>query len=655
MRQPRTRAAVLAFAAWLVALALVANPASALYRQKLHFGSKGSAAARFGVSSPADVAANPATGDVYVTDPANFRVEKWTALGKHLATWGGHGNEPGHFQGDQGGANCTFFVCGLEPGDFGPIGLGVDPGKQDVYVADNGAGGFGNDDRVERFDRDGRFRSQYKEDGMTWPEDVAVDRFGHALVPDLEQHHVVVFNTASGDELFRFGEKGKGFPNLYYPRFIAIDTVHHRSDGSIDVYVTDHRKVTRWRELNGATFPIFTPIDSFPVRTPKGHTHLVPTGVAVGPNGQVLVSTAHRIEVFTPKGRLLASFAHDANAQFGGMTVGAHDLLYVADAGHNRVTAFAPHFPTVTIASHPDADSADSSPTFEFSSPGKHVAFKCSLDHGRFKPCSSPTTFHDVSDGGHSFQVIAIDGERLQQGMAAFLWVVDTHRPKVSGFTQGIARGASIVQTDVPLAFKWTASDASTSSSRLLGSLEARFSQHGASYGDWLIQVYPTKGLHSAQVLASATSGSYIQWRARATDPAGNTRTSSPGDPFRVGLVEDAGPFVQYSSGWSQVDDENATGGTLHTSSQQDAYALVPFRLKYLGVVMRKDPSLGKARICVDPLSADADCSTVDLGSGTGERTVVFTRGPFDPGETHELSIAVESGRVDFDALAVLY
>jgi DNA-binding beta-propeller fold protein YncE len=100
------------------------------------------------------------SGNVYVSDAHPFssggdRIQKFSASGELLATWGGTGKGPGQFR--------------------NPTGLAVDS-KGNIYVVDS------DNNRVEELSPDGKFLAQWQGPGLGFTSKVAVDGQGHLYV-----------------------------------------------------------------------------------------------------------------------------------------------------------------------------------------------------------------------------------------------------------------------------------------------------------------------------------------------------------------------------------------------------------------------------------------------------------------------------------------
>ncbi len=80
--------------------------------------------------------------------------------------------------------------------------------------------------------------------------------------------------------------------------------------------------------------------------------------------------------------------------------------------------------PDTLIDSAPPSLSA-ASVVFTFSSDKTGATFECKLDDGPFQPCSTPTTYGDLSDGSHTFQVRASKDGQTDPTPASYTWTVN--------------------------------------------------------------------------------------------------------------------------------------------------------------------------------------------------------------------------------------
>ena len=156
---------------------------------------------------PTGVAVDPTTGDVYVADGGNDRVQKFDSDGTFLTAWGTQGTGNGQFN------NLT--------------GVAVDPTTGNVYVTDL-------NDRVEVFDSDGTFLTAWGSRGtgngqFNGPSGVAVDpTTGNVYVADDQNRRVQMFDS-DGTFLTKRGVPGVSGG----PLRVAVDPT------TGDVYVTD--------------------------------------------------------------------------------------------------------------------------------------------------------------------------------------------------------------------------------------------------------------------------------------------------------------------------------------------------------------------------------------------------------------------------------
>lgn len=178
------------------------------------FGSSGSAEGQLTMPRGLAVAAD---GSVYVADANNHRIQKFSADGAFLLSWGSYataegGNAPGG----------TFNE---------PWGVAVAPDGS-VYVADTW------NHRIQKFTRDGKFLTMWGVPGLAeepdrfWgPRGIAVDREGTVYVTDTGNNRVVIFDE-NGNYQQQFGRSGINPGEFDEPVGIAVD-------GNGRVYVAD--------------------------------------------------------------------------------------------------------------------------------------------------------------------------------------------------------------------------------------------------------------------------------------------------------------------------------------------------------------------------------------------------------------------------------
>lgn len=165
-------------------------------------------------NEPWGIAVGP-DGSVYVADTWNHRVQKFTANGEFIATWG-------------------FFGQGETPEAFwGPRDVEVNADGE-VFVTDTG------NKRVVVFDADGNYRTQFGEVGLgpgqfDEPVGLAASSKGEIYVTDTWNQRIQVFTPSSDGEYSPtnnweiVGWYGQSLDNKPY---IAVDAQEH-------VFVTD--------------------------------------------------------------------------------------------------------------------------------------------------------------------------------------------------------------------------------------------------------------------------------------------------------------------------------------------------------------------------------------------------------------------------------
>jgi tripartite motif-containing protein 71 len=220
-------------------------------------------------NSPTSVAVNPSSGNVYVADYGNNRIQEFTSSGIFLKWWGFEGQLDGYFT--------------------APSSVAVNPSSGNVYVAD-----YGNN-RIQEFTSSGIFLKWWGFEGQldgyfTAPSSVAVNpSSGNVYVTDTGNNRIQEF-TSSGIFIAKWGSSGSGDGQFIGPASVAVDP------SSGNVYVADYGN-NRIQVFTGdGTF--ITELGSY---GSGNYQFTGPKGVAVDPSsGNVYVTDIfnNRIQVF---------------------------------------------------------------------------------------------------------------------------------------------------------------------------------------------------------------------------------------------------------------------------------------------------------------------------------------------------------------------
>jgi hypothetical protein len=203
-------------------------------------------------------------GNVYVADDGGQRMQKFDSAGNFLLKWGSYGSAGGQFH---------------DPWDVAVDSLGV-------YVVDN------NNNRIQEFDSSGGFLTMWGSLGsgvgqFNSPYGVAVDGSGNVYVTDTFNNRIEKFDS-SGAFLTAWGTTGSGNGQFSSPRSIAVDRF-----GNVYVADSDNNRIEEF-DSSGTYLTQWGSLGSGP-----GQFH-VPSGVAVDGAGNIYVGDYlnYRIEKF---------------------------------------------------------------------------------------------------------------------------------------------------------------------------------------------------------------------------------------------------------------------------------------------------------------------------------------------------------------------
>lgn len=304
----RGRATVLVCSAFLLAgMASPSGPAKAAGPDfVLAWGAPGTGPGEF--DRPSGIVRDP-SGDLYVTDTNNHRVQRFSANGEYRGAWAG------------GGASAT---------SFSPRGIALD-GHGRVFVVDGQAGD------IQVFTTSGAFLAEWGgAAGLRDPWGIAVDGLrGFVFVADTGNDRIVEFTT-DGAFIRAWGAAGSGPGEFSHPRGIAIDAHPY-------VFVSDS---------GNGRFQVFTIAGTylFSWGTPGSGVGQFdqPTGFALNQFGDIVIvadAFNDRIQELSQSGRYGNAWGGPGSGpgQFNRPTDLAADWqggVYVVDSMNDRVQKF---------------------------------------------------------------------------------------------------------------------------------------------------------------------------------------------------------------------------------------------------------------------------------------------------------------------------
>jgi len=389
--------------------------------------------------------ASDATGNLYTSDHDTSRIQKFNPLGRSLNAWG------------------TAGTGGGQVG--GPTGTAVDSAGN-VYVAER------ENNRVTKYDSNGSFvltwgkgvnqstpgdvctavsgdtcqaGTQGSADGqLDGPNGLTVDASGNVYVADTGNDRVQKFDP-SGTFLTKWGSHGAGNGQFDAPMDVATDSL-----GEVYVADRDNNRIQRFTPIGGF-------LGKWGTAGPGSGEFQQPIAVTADSQRNVYVVdyTNARIQVFRPTGVFVEQWGSvgAGDGQFNGpssIALGSGARIYVADAGNNRVQMFTESdtsAPQTALATGPSGTTNDPTPTFSFSSSEPAGAlFECRIDGSTqddFKPCGSTHTLAHLGDGSHTFDVRAIDSAgNVDSTAASRAFMVKTAAVSVSGSTLVVTAAA---------------------------------------------------------------------------------------------------------------------------------------------------------------------------------------------------------------------
>ncbi|MFA5414209.1 MAG: PKD domain-containing protein [Methanoregula sp.] len=273
------------------------------------WGSEGSGDGQF--SNPHDIAID--SGDnVYVADTSNDRIQKFSSTGSFLGKWGSFGSGDGQF--------------------YYPQGVAIDSGGN-VYVADT------SNKRIQKFSSTGTFLAKWGTQGsgdgqFVYPLGISIDFSGNVYIVDVAINRVQKFSS-TGTFLAKWGSLGEGDGQFAYPFDITADTLDN-------VYVTDTQNNRIQKFTSTGTF-----LSKWGSKGSDDGQFNYPQGIATDTNGNVYVADSdnNKIQKFSSTGTFLTTWGgYSGDGQFyfpTGVAVDSSDNIYVADHYNHRIQKFS--------------------------------------------------------------------------------------------------------------------------------------------------------------------------------------------------------------------------------------------------------------------------------------------------------------------------
>jgi len=297
------------------------------------------------------------SGNVYVADTNNNRVEEFNSTGafkKQIGSYGIDPDGPGPLQAPDGTLN-------------NPGGVAVDS-SGNVYVADSG------NDRVEVFDSTGAFKKQIGTHGidpdgtgplqapdgtLNNPSGVAIDSLGNVYVADTDNNRVEEFDSTGAfvKQIGKFGASPNAPQPLPPPAGIGL-----AKDSSGNLYIA-YSAGNNYEKFNSSGLFVSKvgvfgtdPDGPGPLQAPNG-AFKTPNGIKTDFLGNVFVvdSGNNRVEEFSSAGafiKQIGSYGLDPDGPGplqapngtlnnpAGVTVDISGNVYVTDSANNRVEVF---------------------------------------------------------------------------------------------------------------------------------------------------------------------------------------------------------------------------------------------------------------------------------------------------------------------------
>ena len=395
-------------------LLLSAAPASALSKNVFSTSFAGSGTNT--LSNPQSIAIDQRSNDVYVSDPADYRIEKFSAAGEFILMFGSEVNATTHADVCTATETCQVGKPGSTPGTFSSaaeLWLAIDdsPGAKegDVYVGDAGDG------IVSKFDPTGNLISSWGEAGQldgssatfgpfsvagSPLQGVAVEANGDLLVEGNNSH---LFRFSSGATFLSYSPTGVGNSDA---RGFAVDA-------SEDIFISSHEGLTKLRTATSGSPSKIQFVGGY--RIAGQETHVVGSAIDPATRDAFITrqegSVAHYAASCQPSPEECTPIDTFGTGHLNGPLGLAIDDstgdVYVADSDNHRVAVFTavPYLPNATNLSAKSLTPTSESISGKIDPAGAGPVTACHFEYGETTaygsgplPCSVPTPIESPTE-----------------------------------------------------------------------------------------------------------------------------------------------------------------------------------------------------------------------------------------------------------------
>jgi tripartite motif-containing protein 71 len=357
------------------------------------------------------------SGNVWVADSVNNRVQEFNEKGEYVRQFGTKGSGAGQF---------------IEPQGVAITASG------NLWVTDAG------NDRVEEFTPEGKYLAQFGSEGYLpghfyEPWGIAITSSGNIWVSDARYYRIEEFNSAGGfiREVHGAGWGGTGNGEFSYPTGVAID-----SAGNVWVADQGHSRIQEFGP-NGEFITKFGELGTSAGKLKE------PQGVAVKPSGDLLVADSEngKIKEFTLSGEYVATLSPAGAPALSwpiGIAVGTGGVEYVSDSSAGRLQRwYQPAAPAVLSAKASNLHTQEA--TLGATVYPGSLDTKYRIEYGKTTAYGQRSALVDLGEGKA--------GTTITQAMTGLAPNTEYHARVVATSAGGVTKSSDVAFSTLPVSY----------------------------------------------------------------------------------------------------------------------------------------------------------------------------------------------------------